>query len=349
MGDHKSARIWRTVTPVALPLNHTVQAETGVERVYKQSELLHAAKQAIRQSGISIPVQIRKIQREPFDSNGTLAERFAFQRFTCNRLYFLELEFAEPINGPLMIGDGRYQGLGLMRAIQQRSSGVMRFQLDLNTRPASKDRIALLEAVRNALMSLARETLGKPGRLFSGHDADGSVARSGKHEHVFLAANDSDKDGLLDELLVIAPWCADRSATNRDKDFYEVVEQLRIIRAGALGVLKVEPAIDHWETDHPLLGLSTHWKSVLPYQPTRFPKSFAEADAVIRQDVLIECQRRHLPKPQVEILKVIQGAKGGVRAHIRLVFAVVVDGPLVLGRDSHQGGGLFQIDRQNSD
>jgi len=353
IGEQQAARIWRTVTPLVLPLDPndslSVSFVRGSERVYKQSQLNHAARQALRHSGINAQVNIRRIQREPFDSNGTLAERFSFQRFDRHRLYHLDMEFAESFSGPLVIGNGRYQGLGLMCPVQKTDSGLVRFQLHADTRPAIKDRFALLEAVRNALMSLARQTLGKPGRLFSGHEKDGSVARPGTHDHVFLAANDSDGDGLLDELLVIAPWCADRSTKTHNQNFHKVVEQLRVIRAGALGVINLEPETARWEADHRLLGSSTHWKTVSTYQPTRFPKSLAEAEAVIHQDVLTECQRRHLPKPQVEILNVIQGAKGGVRAHIRLVFSVVVDGPLVLGRDSHQGGGLFGIDRLNSD
>lgn len=352
IGEAKAACLWRTVTPVALPLDPKDPLPTacpkGSERFYKQSQLNHAAHQALRHAGISAPVSIRRIQREPFDSNGTLAERFAYQRFDRTRLYHLELEFAEPFNGPLLLGNGRYQGLGLMCPIQKADSGVIRFQIDADSRPAINERVALLEAVRNALMSLARQTLGKPGRLFSGHESDGSTARSGNHEHVFLAANDSDGDGLLDEVLVIAPWCADRSAKAHNKNFHHVVEQLRVIRAGALGVIKVAPGIEDWDSAHRLLGASTSWRTVTSYQPTRFPKSPEEANAVIRQDVLTECQRRHLPKPKVEILNVIQGPKGGFRAQMRLVFSVVVSGPLVLGRDSHQGGGLFGI-VQNTD
>lgn len=344
IGEPKAARIWRTVTPVVLPLDPNDPLPTpctkGSERVYKQSQLNHAAHQALRHAGITAPVSIRRIQREPFDSNGTLAR---------TRLYHLELEFAEPFNGPLLIGNGRYQGLGLMRPVQKADSGVVRFQLDADSRPAIKERVALLEAVRNALMSLARQTLGKPGRLFSGHESDGSTARSGNHEHVFLAANDSDGDGLLDELLVIAPWCADRNAKAHNKDFHPVVEQLRVIRAGALGLIKVVPDIEAWDSEHRLLGTSTSWKTLASYQPTRFPKSLEEAEAVICQDVLTECQRRHLPKPKVEILNVIKGPKGGFRAKIRLVFSVVVSGPLVLGKDSHRGGGLFGTDRISGD
>lgn len=349
--NKQAASIWRTVTPVALPIERIDPAKTGVERVLKQNQLHHAARQALRHSGINAPVSIRRIQREPFTSNGTLAECFAFQRFDCTRLYHLELEFADAISGPIVIGDGRYQGLGLMSPVQQTNSDVFRFRFHSDNRPAIKDRNAFLDAVRNALMSLARQTLGKPGRLFSGHEADGSVARSGKHEHVFLAADDSDRDGFLDELLVVAPWAADRSLSAFEaskKSFQQVVKKLELVRAGVLGVFGFDLLACDIENADKLLGSSKCWKTLSSYQPTRFPKSLDEASDVIRQDVLTECQRRHLPKPQVEILKIKQAAKGVFRADICLSFSVAVCGPLILGRDSHQGGGLFGIDQRHS-
>ena len=35
------------------------------------------------------------------------------------------------------------------------------------------------------------------------------------------------------------------------------------------------------------------------------------------------------------------GPRGGIRARFCLTFSIAVEGPLVLGRDSHMGGGLF--------
>jgi CRISPR-associated protein Csb2 len=36
------------------------------------------------------------------------------------------------------------------------------------------------------------------------------------------------------------------------------------------------------------------------------------------------------------------GPKGGVAGRLQLHFAVAVEGPILLGRDGHQGGGLFE-------
>ncbi|MGH9581369.1 MAG: type I-G CRISPR-associated protein Csb2 [Bryobacteraceae bacterium] len=56
-----------------------------------------------------------RVQREPFELNGERAEAFAKgTRFSKHWLWHVEAEFADKISGPLIIGDGRFLGLGLM-------------------------------------------------------------------------------------------------------------------------------------------------------------------------------------------------------------------------------------------
>jgi len=355
----KVARVWRTVTPVVLPLDpkerlpircgieHDESGVCGAERVYKQSQLVHAARQALRHCGITAPVQILSIQREPFDSTGTLAENFAFQRFDHSRLYHLELAFPEPMTGPLVMGDGRYLGLGLMRPVSASPRSVMRFDINPSNRPTLQSRSDTLQAVRRALMSLDRQLFGQASRLISGHEANGSAARSGNHQHIFLAADDNDGDGLLDCLLVVAPWGGDRNAkhSNGDRERFElVVSRLMTVRAGKLGIIGLQLQDDTANHEDSLLGSAKRWKTISAYRPTRCPKMLAQADDAIRADVVNECLRRGLPEPKVEVLNILQGSKGGIKAHLRLSFAVAVNGPLLLGKDSHQGGGLFGAD-----
>ena len=60
------------------------------------------------------------------------------------------------------------------------------------------------------------------------------------------------------------------------------------------------------------------------------------------RDVIAECERRGLPRPEVELLELNAGPNGGgLAARVRLRFAVAIEGPIMLGRDSHKGGGLF--------
>ncbi|MCQ8129553.1 type I-G CRISPR-associated protein Csb2 [Methylomonas rivi] len=347
ISGQKASRIWRTVTPVALPLGKSFTAHFGGERLLKQSQLHYAARQALRHCGITAPVQILRIQSEPFDSTGTLAHDFAFQRFDRARLYHLELAFTEPMTGPLVIGDGRYLGLGVMRPAAEENRSAMRFNINLGNRPTVQSRAAFLQAVRRALMSLDRQLFGQVSRLISGHETDGSAARSGNHRHIFLATDDNDGDGLLDCLLVVAPSGADRNAqsSNGDRERFEtVVSRLTNVRAGALGIIGLQLQDNLANPDDPLLGSAKCWKSISNYRPTRCPKTLDQADDAIRVDVINECLRRGLPEPKVEVLNIHQGRKGGIKAQLRLSFAVAVNGPLLLGKDSHEGGGLFGAD-----
>ena len=70
----------------------------------------------------------------------------------------------------------------------------------------------------------------------------------------------------------------------------------------------------------------------------------ADPAAFVKADVIMECRRRGLPSPaEVAVLDVRSGPRGGrSAAMLRLRFATAVRGPVLLGRDSHSGGGLFR-------
>jgi hypothetical protein len=79
---------------------------------------------------------------------------------------------------------------------------------------------------------------GDTSRLFSGHEPDGGRAASGRHEHVFIAADDSDGDGRIERIVVAAPWVCDRAMLSTPalrRVFDAVVSQLHKVRAGRLG------------------------------------------------------------------------------------------------------------------
>lgn len=115
-------REWRTVTPMALPTSRPHGRKRGSERAAVERDTAMAVVQALRHAGItSEPVSIR-VQREPFEGKGARAEAFAYgERFSADRLHHVEIIFAEPTPGPVVIGDGRYLGLGLMRPVPVKS------------------------------------------------------------------------------------------------------------------------------------------------------------------------------------------------------------------------------------
>lgn len=337
------ARIWRTVTPAALPAIRRRGRKIGADRASAEAKAAHAARQALRHAGLDGIATVRRVQREPFDAKGQCTEVFQHGRFTADRLYHLEIEFSQPVSGPIVIGDGRYYGLGLFQPMRDLRRDIVVLPITSAHRPTVADRADFLEAVRRALMALARDSYGNISRLFSGHEPNGSAARSGRHHHVFLAADDCDADGLLDRLLIVAPWRADlttKAWRNNWEEFERVANALATIRAGKLGVFELAHPRDLPANDS-LIRRSQRWVSVTPYVPTRYPKQVDELNAVLAEDLRLECQRRGLPRPTVEIISVKSGPRGGVRMMARLQFAVAIAGPLLLGRDSHGGGGMF--------
>ncbi len=123
-GVGKEATIWQTVTPAALsesarrrriePSRKLEEAKNATERAREQQQARTAVHTALRHAGIKAEVVDIIVQREPFQSYGERCEAFAAgTRFAKERLWHVALEFAKPIAGPLVFGDGRFLGLGL--------------------------------------------------------------------------------------------------------------------------------------------------------------------------------------------------------------------------------------------
>ena len=343
--EQQGFRVWRTVTPVALPIIRTGRETTGAKRVASEAKAAHAVMQALRHVGVTTSVVSIRVQREPFDRNGARAEEFALpERFVARGLHHVEIVFAQAMRGPLIIGNGRYLGLGLMAPRKDIPSDAMVFSIVSETRIAAADTAPLLRAARRALLSLSQDDNRRVPRLFSGHEPDGMPARAGGHEHVFLAADDADGDGRIDRLIVAAPWACDHTTKGSREDrvcLDRVSRKLTNVRAGKLGIVTLSPARALAAGD-PLIGPAHVWDSRTPYRPTRHAGRGKDVDAAVVRDLISECERRGLPKPEVDLLELNAGPNGGnLAARLRLRFAVAVEGPLLLGRDSHIGGGLF--------
>ena len=371
-GTRGSHRIWRTVTPAALSERATrrridpmrlhgeleaarhnrdmpfKEAKAGCERLQEETRAVAAVVDALRHADIPVRASSIRVQREPFDDKGARAEAFAYgTRFAKERLWHVEITLPKPLRGPLVIGDGRYLGLGVMAALKDASRDVVSFRIAPQANIAVADGPALVHAVRRALMSLARDGNARVPRLFSGHEDDGGRAATGHHEHVFLAADDEDGDALIDRLVVAAPWACDRSGappTQRDRALFDrVVSALAEVRAGRLGVVTFEHPAELTSGD-PLIGPARVWQSRTHYRATRHVGRRKDLAASLIRDVIAGCARRGLPRPEVELLEFSAVPNGGgLLAQLRLRFAAAIYGPLLLGRDSHRGGGLFAV------
>jgi len=121
----KGATVWRTITPVVVPESarrrriepsrRNAEAKPASEKLEEQTRAAHAVRVSLRHAEVRCPVSQIAVQREPFQSNGERVEAFAEgSRFAKERLWHVELTFEEPYVGPLLVGDGRFSGLGIL-------------------------------------------------------------------------------------------------------------------------------------------------------------------------------------------------------------------------------------------
>ena len=353
----ESSSLFRSVTAVALPKAQrrrlspaTRETKSGNERSKEEMSAVNAVNQALRHAGINdIPKQVR-VQLDPFHLRGTPARSFASgSRFSKQSLWHVEILFNKPVKGPLILGDGRFCGLGLMVPILDKPCDVLAFTLASRNRPSKNDAPDLIRALRAALMSLDRDHSHshRPTRLFSGHGPDGAPDRSGHHEHVFLAADSGNRGGnLIERLIVAAPWAADRNVKQQNQAYFElVVSSLETLYAGRLGKFHLS-TLETLADGDPLIGPALSWSSKSPYIATRNLKKHQDVVSMIKADVFTECKRRGFPHPEeIKIIDASVGPRGGrPTALMQIHFSVAIRGPLLIGRDSHKGNGLFHFE-----
>lgn len=336
-----STRRWRTITPMALPSGRQM-ARAGGERLADEQNAVAAVRQALRHAGHSAGGVGIRIQREPFRANGARAEVFAFNRFDARRLVHVELTFDAPKTGSLVLGDGRFLGLGLFSPDREPAS-MHAFAI---SEAHASNVPTLTRALRRAVMARVRDTLGLRDwqglpLFFCGHERDGSPSRVEQHAHLYFVL----APRPVPSLLVIAPHVVHRRTPVNDERQHlwtldEALVGLRELRVDAGAPLRLATA-PRPEPSGSLLGPSYVWVSATDYRSTRHPRSRDDARTWLINDVGTECERRGLPHPAVHIESITAGPRGGLEARLRLTFSVAVSGPILLGRNAHFGLGLF--------
>jgi len=308
----------------------------------EEARAASAIRAALRHADIRARAVAIRVQREPFDARGARAEPFAEgTRFAKERLWHFAIELDRSVEGPLLLGDGRFLGLGLLAPWRGEVPGLHAFEVveGLVERHASAD---IAHALRRAVMARAQHVLGPRAELptfFSGHGADGGRAREALESHLAFAF-----DPVLRRLLVIAPhFLARRDPLPTERKHFKELEQavrgLSELRAGSAGRLSLRPTTIDTTTDH-LFSASRSWSSITPYIVTRHAKA-ASAEAALIENVIAECGIADLPRPRVTVKNVRGIAGRGLSGNVRLDFDVALPGPLLLGRGRFGGEGLF--------
>lgn len=338
---------WRTVTPAALPpeagrrridpARRQEERKGGPERSEEEHRAVQAVQQALRHAGVRDVARIVAVQREPFEAHGHRAEHFAVKpRFAKERLWHVEVELREGARGPLVIGDGRFLGLGVL-APRQRAAGPLVFAIRDGLSP-SADPEAVARAFRRAMLSRVQDALGRRRTLpdwLTGHTHDGGPAHH-DHGHVAVAV-----DLERRRILVFTPAALLR--TREDLRRLDLLDRslrgLCELRAGPAGLLELEVAASEPPQD-PLLMPARTWVSATAYRVNKHRRAGGAAEA-IAADIRAECHRWNLPDPEVEVLESHAQPGVGLAGRACLRFARAVEGPVILGRTLHLGGGLF--------
>ncbi|MCG8440174.1 MAG: type I-U CRISPR-associated protein Csb2 [Caulobacterales bacterium] len=356
IGDSHGYRRWRSVTPLALPAKRrridpdrqSEKAKGGSERLAETAAAISAAKAALRHAGRErAQVVAAHPQKEPFAGKGRRAEDFERpERFSKHQMWHLDLTLREPITGPLILGDGRFAGLGLMAPVGE-PPAILAFALD--DQPGELASLCL--ALRRAVMHRLAEHLDKRSThqldaFFTGHEPEGAPARRGDHRHLFFAMDDVRLLIISPHLVEHRPACKCERQRLGELDAALIgLDHLRIGRRTRRLTPLPEPG-----DDDPLLRPARRWKSRTAYTPARHPKRGEDARAHLARDIRVEASRRGLPRPdKVEILSLEKGPRGGLTTRIALDFAVAIPGPILLGRTAHRGGGLFKATALTSD
>lgn len=353
------SRLWRTITPAALsaarrripPQKRSDEdLKSGPERAREERAAIASVRAALRHAGMRARVDRIRVQREPWAAKGARAEAFEphheqlKQRFSKHRLWHVEIAFAEAQKGPLLIGDGRYLGLGLMHPIQS-LTGVYAFAIrDGLTEHAEVT--TLTRALRRAVMARVAESMSGERRnaaplpvFFTGHDENGAPARAGGHRHLAYLF-----DAPRKRLLILAPHVLERRAPSKDERTWlqrleDALSAFTLLHAGRAGVLRLAPAAVDLDAD-PLFAPCAAWETLTPYAVTRHPKR-QDAHAALAENIQSECRRLGLPSPKVCVQEAHGFAGRGLVGRAQLAFEVAVAGPLLIGRNRHFGGGLF--------
>jgi CRISPR-associated protein Csb2 len=105
-GAAEAFRVWRTVTPAALPqkaarrridparIHDRTEQKGARERIEEEARAASAVRQALRHAQVDALAETIRVQREPFEAKGARAEAFAEgSRFAKERLWHVEIAF----------------------------------------------------------------------------------------------------------------------------------------------------------------------------------------------------------------------------------------------------------------
>jgi len=322
-------RTWRTVTPMALGSAQDLGSADA-------AKWANAIGDALRHEGTRARAVEVLAQRTPFERHGVEASQFVSgTRFSEETLWHVEVTLDRAIRGPLVLGDGRYLGLGVLTPVRD-EQGLLCYRvmggLAEGVRPGG-----IAQALRRAVMArCAGLRDGKLDGYVHGHEGSGPMRR-GPHLHFQF-----DPERRL--LWIMAPHVVDRrkaSARERGQwaDVVRAMEEFSQLLAGDAGALDLRAEVVDGVRD-PLLVSCRMWETVVPYAANRH-RDAGSAYAALAEDLQQSLHDAGFPSASIEVLQ-CRGNRDGLSGHVRMTFPVAIAGPVLLGRGRFVGGGLFR-------
>ena len=104
--------VWETTIPIVLPgYDHVKRKKARTEKLILR---------ALNQSGFALSnIRDYSFQRLPWHQQGHCAGAYKTAQYMRYPQYHLRVRFAKEIRGPVVLGAGRYLGLGLMSRVWQ--------------------------------------------------------------------------------------------------------------------------------------------------------------------------------------------------------------------------------------
>ncbi len=273
----KGYQVWRSVTPVALP-DAVIDSDFVLDNVKNNSKRIKdevqraaAVIQALRYAHIRANANLIRVQREPFESNGQRVEPFAEgTRFSKQRLWHVEISFTEPIKGPLLIGDGRFLGLGLMAPKKRERYSIPKiahylcFKFNYHKPIPLKFTVPLAEKFRSA----ALKKFNGNSFALSGHSKPSNLKDDHQHAFFLPLPRNISQSNQIEELHLWCPY-------GFTQDELSALQRVKSLYWGK-GEYPVKPVMVRMQNELPEDGLfakimkpARKWRSLTPYVPPR--------------------------------------------------------------------------------
>ena len=329
----RKSRVWRSVTPLEA-------AGCGGEDKHGAAELVakEMAERGLQHQLLSI-----RLDKVP--------DWAGLRRLPdAEPLWYAEIELKSVLAGPMVAGTGAERGNGVMAPAQLPD---VAYYAVVGRRPPVTDTVTIAGMMRDAVMSRAgRLRGGWVSPYLSGRDDSGRPLRD-NHAQAHWLPVDNDRDGLIDHVAVYAKYGIEPSVRS-------AFSALAEIHGRDGNSVRVRFAGFHRKADLAgrciLFKSGTCWVTATPYfAPWHKKKSLGTTDQVIKEAAL---QRRRVVYADAGSSPAIPTGGGATPinsfestrrgkapinngCHVTIRLAEEVDGPILLGTNSHFGLGMF--------